>query len=81
MRIYKLLCFEAYADVEDIRVEVELHLADRNELVQISLNDDTQSYRIPLVHFTSSVGAWKEVKEVCMLFRKKYIKEKTTIII
>lgn len=77
----KLLCFEAYADVEDIRVEVELHLADRNELVQISLNDDTQSFRIPLVHFTSSVGAWKEVKEVCMLFRKKYIKEKTTIII
>ena len=77
----KLLCFEAYGDIEDLRVEVELHLADRNEQVQISINDDTQSFRIPLVHFTSSVDAWREVKEVCLLFRKKYLKEKATIVI
>lgn len=77
----KSLCFEAYADIEDLRAEVELHLADRNEQVPILLTDDTQSFRIPLSHFTSSVDAWKEVKEVCFLFWKKYINNKTTVVI
>lgn len=77
----KTLCFDAYSDVESLRIEVELHLAGRNEQVPVLLTDDTQSFRIPLSHFTSSDGAWKEVKEVCFLFRKRHIKEKTTIVI
>lgn len=77
----KSLCFEAHADIEDLRTEVELHLADRNEQVPILLTDDTQSFRIPLSHFTSSVDAWKEVKEVCFLFWKKYINNRTTVVI
>lgn len=75
------LCFDAYADVENLRAEVELHMADRNEQIPITLTDDTTSFRIPLSHFTSSLGAWKEVKEVCVLFRKKYIGEKVKIVI
>lgn len=76
-----LLCFDAYADIENLRAEVELHLADRNEQIPILITDDTTSFRIPLSHFTSSVNAWKEVKEVCVLFRKKYIGEKVKIVI
>lgn len=77
----KSLCFEAYADIEDLRAEVELHLADRNEQVPVSIADDTLSFSIPLSRFTSSVGAWKEVKEICFLFRKKHINEKVTVVI
>lgn len=77
----KSLCFEAYANIQNIRAEVELHLADRNEQVPILLTDDTQSFHITLSQFTSSVCAWKEVKEVCFLFRKKYINDKTTVVI
>lgn len=76
-----VLCFEAYTESEYLRAEVELHLADRNEQVQISLTDDVQSFCIPLSRFTAAVSAWKEVKEICFLFRKKYTREKTTIII
>lgn len=76
-----LLCFDAYADIENLRAEVELHMADRNEQIPILITDDTTSFRIPLSHFSSSVGAWKEVKEVCVLFRKKYIGEKVKIVI
>ncbi len=77
----KSLCFEAYTNIEDLRAEVELHLADRNEQVPILLTDDTQPFRITLSHFTSSASAWKEVKEVCFLFRKKYINDKITVVI
>lgn len=77
----KSLCFEAYSDIEDLRAEVELHLADRNEQVLVSIADDTLSFRIPLSRFTSSVGAWKKVKEICFLFHKKHINEKVTVVI
>lgn len=77
----KSLCFEAYADIKDLRAEVELHLADRNEQIPVLIADDTLSFRIPLSCFTSSVGAWKEVKEICFLFRKKHTNKRVTVVI
>ncbi len=77
----KSLCFEAYANIQELRVEVELHLADREEQVPIVLTGGAQSFCITLSHFTSSTCAWKEVKEVCFLFRKEYINDKTTVVI
>ena len=75
------LCFNAYSDIEDLHAEVELHLADRNKQVPVSITDDTLEFRIPLSRFTSSIGAWKEVREIGFLFRKEYIHEKVTVVI
>lgn len=69
----KSLCFEAYCDSEPIQVELELHMSDRNKSLPLLITDDTQKYRVPLTQFTASANAWSNIKELCILFRKKHI--------
>ena len=69
----KNLCFEVYCDSEPVQAEIELHMADRNKSVPLLITDDIRTYRIPLAQFTTSKGAWDNIKELCFLFRKKHI--------
>lgn len=69
----KTLCFEAYCDCEPFQAELELHMSDRNKSIPLLITDDTQTYRIPLSQFTTSVAAWDNIKELCILFRKKHV--------
>lgn len=69
----KSLCFEAYGDCEPFQAELELHMSDRNKSIPLLITDDTQTYRIPLSQFTTSIAAWDSIKELCILFRRKHV--------
>ena len=75
----KNLCFEVYCDCEPVQAEIELHMADRNKSAPLLITDDIQTCRIPLAQFSTSNGAWENIKELCFLFRKKHIDHPSTI--
>lgn len=77
----KTLCFEIYSDAEPFQSEVELHFADHNESTHILITDDTQTCRIPLSMFDAMDDDWKTVKEVCILFRKKHVDHRITVVV
>lgn len=62
--------------------EVEVQYVDMpSRRHRIIVDADNHTYRIPLAQFTTATRAWENVKEVCFLFRKKYIDRKTTVVI
>lgn len=77
----KMLCFDIYADTENVNADVEVHLAGRNIQVSIGITNQVQAFSIPLSRFTKAVETWKETKEICFLFRKKHIRDKVTVTI
>jgi len=77
----KTLCFEIYSDAETFQSEVELHFADHNESAHILVTDDSQTCRIPLSMFDAMDDDWNTVKEVCVLFRKKHVDHRITVVI
>ena len=78
----KQLCFDIYADAQNVQAEVELHLAKgRNIRTPIIVTGNILSYRIPLTQFTVLESAWQDVTQICFLFSNETIKNKTKIII
>lgn len=77
----KRICFDIYADSQTFPVEIEVHFANRNVAFSILVDNDANSYDIPLTQFTTSISDWKQVKEVSFLFRRKNVGYKTTIVI
>lgn len=77
----KTLCFEIYSDAGPFQAEVELHFSNHNESTHILITDDTQTCRIPLSLFDAMDDDWKAVKEVCILFRKKHVDHRITVVV
>lgn len=81
-RANKQLCFRISSDLEVLIAEVEVQYVDMpSRRHRIIVDADNHTYRIPLAQFTTATRAWENVKEVCFLFRKKYIDRKTTVVI
>lgn len=81
-RADKQLCFHMFSDLDILIVEVEVQYVDvPSRRHQIIVDADNHTYRIPLTQFTMATCAWENVKEVCFLFRKRYISQKTTVVI
>lgn len=78
----KQICFSISSDQEVLIAEVEVQYVDMpSRRHRIIVDADNHTYRIPLAQFTTATRAWENVKEVCFLFRKRYIDQKTTVVI
>lgn len=75
------LCFEAYADSGINNIQVELALNNVDMRTDIYVDEDENSYKIPLTQFCDASLPWRNVSEIKFLFYRRKIRTAGKIIV
>lgn len=75
------LCFEASADEGITKVQMEIRLDDVDMPSDIHLEEDENTYRIPLKQFCDELKPWKKVSQIKFVIHRKKVTAPGNIVI